>query len=256
MSAKDALTDLRYLLAARFSKAYSAKRRWLQERNEWESLGIAHTDIRRKIFLVPRTGAVFIAVSKCANTTLKFMLFPERMNDLRGAHRNDNLLKCLVDGGLTLNDLLDGSRKIFTFSRHPVSRFWSAYFTKLYNRPATRAISSNIIVRMKAPIDRVPSPEIVLEYVKSISPIEMDEHFRPQWACTGIERLPIGFIGRVETMNDDVIKLLELGYLDSRQVQRFQHLNQSEDREIPDKERIDRIIRDVYAKDMELFGYE
>ena len=68
--------------------------------------------------------------------------------------------------------------------------------------------------------------------------------------------MPIDFIGRVETMNDDVLKLLELGYLDQVQAQRFQHLNPSGEREIPDKMRIDRIIRDVYAKDMELFGYE
>lgn len=212
--------------------------------------------MRRKIYSVPHTGAVCITVSKCANTTLKFMLHGPDMNDPRGVHAKDHLLTRLVDSGLTLNDLLDGSRKIFTFSRHPVSRFWSAYFMKRFNPRKPNAFSLSISSRMNLPISDTYPPETVLEYIQASSPVDIDEHLRPQWACTGIERLPINFIGRVETMNDDVMKLFEMGYLDQGQVQRFQHLNRSKDREIPDKTRIDKIIRDVYAKDMELFGYE
>lgn len=251
---KDALTSLRYSLASPFSQAYSAKKRWFEERNEWESLGIAQTDMRPKVYVVPRTGAVCITVSKCANTTLKFMLHSEGMNDTRAVHPHDHLLTRLVETGRTLNDLLGGSERIFTFSRHPVSRFWSAYFTKVFDARRDK-IASDISEHFGIP-KRPYSPEIVLEYIKASSPIGMDQHICPQWACTGIEKLPINFVGRVETMQDDVKKLLAMSYLDVGHAQRFKHLNQSAKREIPDKQRIDRIIREVYAKDMELFGYD
>jgi hypothetical protein len=64
------------------------------------------------------------------------------------------------------------------------------------------------------------------------------------------------FIGRVETMRDDILRLRDMGYLDDGHVQRFKHLNQSAARDLPDKARIEADIRGVYIKDIELFGYD
>ena len=97
---------------------------------------------------------------------------------------------------------------------------------------------------------------MVLGYIRDASPVVLDEHIRPQWACTGIERIPINFVGRVETMKDDVLKLREMGYFDDENVKRYRHLNQSNSREKPRDERINDMIREVYARDMTLFGYE
>jgi hypothetical protein len=255
----DLFNGLRYASAAPFSKVSAAKMRWRQERTEWESLGIAQTDMRRKTYVVPETDAVCITVSKCANTTLKFMLGPATMAVPRNVHANDHLLTRLIDRGLTLNDLLDGSHNLFTFTRHPVSRFWSGYFM-VENSERFGNFAHNIRAAMSvavgAPAKARFSPELALDYVRKTLPIDVDEHFRPQWSCTGIEKLPINFIGRVETMADDVAKLFDMGYLDRHQVARLHHLNRNEKRAPPDKARIDRIIRDVYAKDFELFGYD
>jgi hypothetical protein len=252
--------SVRYALAAPFSPLYAAKKRWLEAAPQWESLGIAQADMRRKTYVVPETGAVCITVSKCANTTLKFMLGPAEMTVPRHVHGRDHLLTRLIDRGLTLNDLLDGSHKVFTFARHPVSRFWSGYFTMVESSKRggrfKARIRADIASAMNVPIDARFPPELVLEYIGATPPIDIDEHLRPQWSCTGIEKLPINFVGRVETMGDDVLKLLEMGYLDRHQAERYRHLNQSEKREIPDKARIDRIICDVYAKDLDLLGYD
>lgn len=256
----DFVNGLRYALAAPFSKVSAAKQRWRRERAEWEALGVAHTDMRRKTYVVPETGAVCITVSKCANTTLKFMLGPPEMKAAQGVHRNDHLLTRLIDQGLTLNDLLDGSYKVFTFVRHPVARFWSAYYSMVEtSRPQisfVASIRSDLSKALGVPVSDHFAPELVLEYVRTTSPIDVDEHLRPQWSCTGIEKLPIAFVGRVETMAKDVTKLLEMGYLNRRHVERFGHLNRTEQRDIPDKARIDRTICDVYAKDLELLGYD
>ena len=253
---KDTLTGLRYSLASPFSQVYCAKKRWHQERNEWESLGIAQTDMRRKTYVVSRTGAVCVTVSKCANTTLKFMLHAADFDDPRSVHTEDYFLTRLVDTGRTLNDLLDGTERIFAFARHPVARFWSAYYTRIFNVRNMNDIVSDISAHFGIQKSATYPPEIVIEYIKASSPIDMDEHIRPQWACTGIEKLPINYVGRVETMQDDVMKLLEMGYIDCGHVQRFKHLNESAKPNIPDKDRLDRVIRDAYAKDMELFGYD
>jgi hypothetical protein len=252
---KEAIDNLRFSIASPFSRSYAAKKRWLQERDEWESLGIAQTEMRKKVYVVSRTGAVCITVSKCANTTVKFMLHPERMNNPSRVHGDDRLLTRLTDTGRTLNDLLDGSARIFTFARHPVSRFWSAYFSKIDGRRHKKVVKE-ISAHLRIPESAATSPEAVLDYIRTASPVVMDEHICPQWACTGIEKLPINFVGRVETMADDVQKLLEIGYLDAGHVRRFQHLNPSSGHAVPDKDRIDRIVREVYAKDMELFGYD
>ena len=247
---------VRYTLASPFSRTYSAKRRWLRERDEWERLGIAATDMERKVYVAPRTGAVCITVSKSANTTLKYMLYPPEKGEPRNAHSDDHMLTRLTDTGRTLNDLKDGSHRIFTFVRHPVSRFWSCYDTRVAGRaersPIVRAVAAHFGV---APRDDF-HPEMVLGYIRDTSPVVLDEHIRPQWACTGVERIPINFVGRVESMKEDVLKLREMGYFDDENVKRYRHLNQSSSREKPRDERINDMIREVYAKDMELFGYE
>lgn len=259
MLKSDVAVGLRYALTAPFSPVYAAKKRWRLQRDEWESLGIAQTDMRRKTYVVPQTDAVCITVSKSANTTLKYMLGPAEMTETRGVHSKDHLLTRLIDRGLTLNDLLDGSHNVFTFVRHPLARFWSAYYSMVESDRDSQFIP---IVRAEiakgmniSTADRF-TPELVLDYVATVSPIKVEEHFRPQWSCTGIEKLPIDFIGRVETMTEDVLKLQEMGYLDRHQVERYRHLNPSGKREIPDKTRIDRIVRDVYAKDFDAFGYD
>ena len=47
-----------------------------------------------------------------------------------------------------------------------------------------------------------------------------------------------------------------MGYFDDENVPRYRHLTQSDSREKPRDERINDMIREVYAKDMDLFGYE
>jgi len=253
---KDFLTRARYAAASPFSRSFSAKRRWLAEREDWEGLGIAQTAMRRKVYVVPRTGAVCIAVSKCANTTLKYMLYPEGKVEPRGVHADDHLLTRLIDAGLTLNDLLDGSRGVFTFVRHPVSRFWSCYTTRIHNADPRSRMVAKIARHMGIEPRSDFSPELVLDYVRSQSPVVVDEHLRPLWSCTGIEKLPTTFVGRIETMAQDLGRLLDMGYFDKGHLSRFRHLNQSAKTELPGQARIDPKIREVYAKDMELFGYD
>lgn len=253
---KELLKLVCYGVAAPFSKVSSAKMRWLLENHEWETFGIAQTDMRRKVYIVPRTAAVCVTVSKCANTTLKYMLYPGTKAEPKHVHADDHMLTRLIDVGMTLNDLIDGSRPIFTFVRHPVDRFWSSYVTQVISKGDRADIVRDISRHMGIAARPDYPPELVLDYVMNVSPLAMDEHLRPLWSCTGIERLPIDFIGRVESMNEDVMKLVDMGFFDEEHVRRFKHLNRSNKPEIPDKTRIDKIIRDVYAKDMELFGYD
>ncbi len=252
----NAWNRVRYAVASPFSKAYSAKRRWLREGPAWEAVGIAQADMARKTYVVPRTDAVCITVSKSANTTLKYMLFPPESGEPRRVHNDDHLLRRLTDAGFTLNDLLDGSHRIFTFVRHPVSRFWSAYATKVLHPRPRNAIVAAMAAHFGVPPRPDFPPEMVLDYVRNTPPPEIDEHIRPQWACTAVEKLPMNFIGRVETMRDDILRLRDMGYLDDGHVRRFKHLNPSAARDLPDKARLDADIRAVYAKDMELFGYD
>ena len=238
---KELVSLVRYSAAAPFSRVYSAKRRWLRESAQWEAFGITQGEMRRKVYVVPRTASVCITVSKCANTTLKHMLNPDSKADPERVHADDYMLTRLIDAGLTLNDLRDRSHRVFTFVRHPVARFWSCYQTRILGAHGKETIANEIASQMGIPPRSDYSPELVLDYVRSASPVVMDEHIRPLWSCTGIEQLPIDFIGRVESMNEDVTQLLDMGYFDEGHVGRFKHLNKSKSPEFADKARIDRI---------------
>lgn len=255
--ASDIWTLTRFSVAAPFSLRYRAKQRWFLERHEWERLGIAQADLARKTYVVPETGAVCITVSKSANTTLKFMLHSSPEIEERHVHTKDHRLTRLTDRGITLGDLARGDQRIFTFVRHPIARFWSGYKDKIFGRSPTSPINAAVAAFFcQEPRSDFP-PEMVLEYVRATSPVDLDEHIRPQWSCTGVEKIPLDFVGRVENMADDIRRLHEQGLLTKRHVDRYGHLHVSKST-LPtrDTSRIDALIRDIYARDMEIFAYD
>ena len=216
--------------------------------------------MRRTTYVVPRTNAIYIAVSKAANTTLKYLLHgPTITLDMLNAgarlHSYDRMLTRLVDTGRTLNDLMDGQERIFAFVRHPTERFWSAYFSKVFNHP-DHAIVQAVARHFGVPPRPDFPPEMILDYVEATAPVNLDDHIRPQWSSIGFGRLPINYLGRVESMADDLQRLVSIGYLDANHLARFSHLNRSERTAVPNKREIDRRVEAVYQRDFELLGYD
>jgi len=247
---------IRFAAAAPFSRAYRGKLRWLLETKQWEDRGIAATDIKRKAIVVPGTGAVFIAVSKVANTSLSFILSTRPGINSRNPHSKRFGPQRLVDTNRTLSDLANGLTPIFIFVRHPIDRFWSAYTDKIANsgekNPQRRAIGAHLGRAPGDPID----PGDVVRYL-STTPVRLiDEHFRPQWSCTGVEYLPIAFVGKLETIGSDMKELVARGFLTDEQQQRLPRFNSTKYRVRSNEKDINETLRQIYRKDMELFDYD
>lgn len=247
---------LRFAAAAPFSRRYRGRFRWHLDTKKWERMGIAASDIRRKVYIVPDTGAVFIAVSKAANTSLSFILSTKRGVRPDNVHRRPFSPERYVDTGKCLSDLAGGSTPIFTFVRHPVARFWSAYSDKVaHSRRKGRIRGAVATGAGKSPPEPL-DPYDVITYLSNTPTIDIDEHFRPQWSCTGIEHLPIGYVGKVETIADDLKELVDRGFLTPEQAQRIPHLNAGIPREPAIKAEFDMVLREFYRKDMDLLGYK
>jgi len=247
---------IRFAAAAPFSRAYRGRLRWLLETKQWEDRGVAATDIKRKALVVPGTGAVFIAVSKVANTSLHFMLSTKLGVNSRNVHSKRFAPQRLVDTDRTLSDLANSATPIFTFVRHPIDRFWSAYSDKIAkpggkNR-VRRAIGAHLGRVPNDPID----PEDVVRYLSTTPVTLIDEHFRPQWSCTGVEYLPIAFVGKLETIGSDMKELVARGFLTAEQAQRLPRFNSTRYRVRSNKKNINETLRGIYRKDMELFNYD
>lgn len=247
----DLLYDFtRFAAAAPFSLAYRGRLRWLLETRQWEARGVAAVDIRRKALVVPETGAVFIAVSKVANTSLSYILSTKPGVKANNVHKKRFAPQRLVDTGRSLSDLAKGSTPIFTFVRHPIDRFWSALANQ--GGRLKRAVHAGAKQPPSGPVD----PMDVIRYLRDTPVPLIDEHVRPQFSCTGAECLPMAFVGKLETIGADMKELVARGYLTSEQAQRLPRFNAAEHRPPSNKGEIDEALRKIYRKDMELFDYD
>lgn len=247
---------IRFAAAAPFSSGYRGRYRWLLETKHWEDRGVAANDLKRKTFIVPCTGAIFIAVSKVANTSLSIILSTKSGVRPRNVHGKRFGPQRLVDTNRTLNDLVNDSPPIFTFARHPIDRFWSAYSDKIDTSQLRSPVRRGISARLgRAPEDSI-TPEDVVHYL-SITPVTLiDEHFRPQWSCTGVEHLPISFVGKLETIGTDMAELVARGFLTAEQAGKLPHSNKSKIQKGSNNRIFNEELRKLYRKDMELFGYD
>ena len=161
---KSLYNGLRFAAGAPFSRAYRGRLRWLLETREWEAQGVAAADLRRKALVVPGTGAIYLAVSKAANTSLSFILSTKRGVNESNVHKKRFAPLRLVDTGRTLGDLAEGADQIFTFVRHPIARFWSAFTDKIVNA-RKKAPTGGRRRRRHDPLAGLVTPEDLIEYI-------------------------------------------------------------------------------------------
>jgi Sulfotransferase family len=244
---------LRFAAGAPFSRAYRGRLRWLLETREWEAEHIAAADLRRKALVVPGTGAIYVAVSKAANTSLSFILSTRRGVNENNVHKKRFAPLRLVDTGRTLGDLANQAVPIFTFVRHPIARFWSAFADKIVN--ARKNLPTERRPGRNDPLFGLVTPEDLIEYIANTPVTEIEEHFRPQWSSTGVERLPITFIGKVETIDRDLKELIARGFLTPEQVERLPRFNATRSPVLDTRDQINERLREIYRKDLEVFGY-
>ena len=214
--------------------------------------------LAHRIEALPDLGLVYVRNPKAASSTLLEWLDWMHTGLEREATRNvrqDNALPKVGDlGWERVMRMVDGEAFRFSFVRDPVTRFESAYRTKiLQQRPQRRQVLE--ILGRAGDAEAEVAFEDFLWAVEQQEPMHMDLHWRPQHLNLMHPLFTFDMLGRVERFDQDVEEITRRLNLPgpprrSRNVKRKGRPSAYEGR--PDL--VER-VRALYARDLELYGY-
>lgn len=185
-----------------------------------------------------RHRCIFIHVPKCAGSSVKKSLFPQRTH---------------------------GHMPLWFYERHFPEFFASAYKFCFVRNPLDRAYSAYRYLRSNKSIERdLPAHQLAMRYGSFDRFVQhwlceenahRQMHFAPQWyfLCDSLGELRMDFVGRQETMADDFREVCARLGVDSG----LDAVNVSAERPRTldfEARTVDRIRR-VYERDYELLGY-
>jgi hypothetical protein len=190
-------------------------------------------------------GVIFIHVPKAAGSSLKTELYGKPL----GGHRR--IAEYVAYDGLRTQSFFKCS-----FVRNPWDRLLSAY-SYLKNRTATSHRDRKFAETYLDQTADVNDFVLALGNRQYRNSVMLYDLFRPQchWICMpGETRHAMDFIGRFETMHDDLVIMREkLGLQQQPLVQTRKSLHQPYQEVYIDRTR--QIVGDIYAQDIELLGY-
>ena len=211
-----------------------------------------------RLEVLPDLGLLYVRNPKVASSTLLSWL--DSMNSgherdaSRSARRDNSLPRPRELGWDRVMRMVDGEAFRFSFVRDPVTRFESAYRSKILKPTQSRRQVFEALGRAEDQGDEITFEEF-LRAVEQQAPLEMDIHWRPQHLMLMHPVFTFDMLGRLERFDEDIDELrrrLDLPRLPvhSRNVRRDDRPSAYEGR--PDL--VER-VRAIYAQDLELYGY-
>lgn len=152
----------------------------------------------------------------------------------------------------------------FSITRNPEARLLSAYsniFVDATNRVSRKHLRHIGKRGYRQGGDLTRNFDIFLDYVEEAHAQDInfcDGHWRPQYLCIGHGLIEHDFIGKMENYDPDLRRAFEMaGYPDPLAAQETKKkFNASSRKEFGLTPGQKKRIRQIYAKDFELFGYE
>jgi len=212
---------------------------------------------------LPGHGVVFVKNAKAGTSTVLLWMHRIHTGDheftpevnIHGVHA----LPAPADVGWNrVARMLDGEAFRFTFVRDPIGRVESAYVDKIvhsrHDRLWRRTRLQNTLGLPEDP-GQVPTLDQFVAALEAQDPIRMDPHWRPQHLNLMNPLITYDAVGRVETFSADLAPIRKLAGLPDAPVE-AQNVNDERDG-TPFDGRPDllRRVREVYARDFELYGY-
>jgi hypothetical protein len=219
---------------------------------------------------------VYVPLGKCANTDIKRMLwhyhhragypldvpadyFSVHNYGWRKSYGTDpSPWNCYVknDYARLLSDLADGRVDLrFTFVRNPYARLLSGYMDKIVNSGETADIAAAAHKLPRAPNDFADFVHIVVEQKDE----DRDIHWSTQVYRLAFEFFDYNFVGTVELLNAGKAYLRKQIFEVEvpEELSSPKHFTGSSEKVVsaysPD---LARLVRDAYARDFELLGYD
>lgn len=211
-----------------------------------------------RIEALPDVGLVYVRNPKVASSTLlewlDWISTGQEREASRNVRRDNSLPKPRHVGWDRVMRMIDGEAFRFSFVRDPLTRFESAYRSKILQSRPPRQQVLEVLGRTEDP-DTAVSFEDFVGAVEQQEPLHMDLHWRPQHLNLMHPVFTFDLLGRLERFDEDIAEICRRLDLPgpptrSRNVSRASRPSEYEGR--PD---LAERVRALYARDIELYGY-
>lgn len=209
---------------------------------------------------LPEHGLVYVKNPKAGSSTL--MVWLDRLHtgdttsELKRMHKDHRLPSVADIGRRRVLRMLSGGAYRFSFVRHPARRLESVYWAKMVRSRKYR-LKAAAALGIPVDADREVTFEEFLGAIEQQDPVrEMDPHWRPQHVNLLHPLVQLDLVGRLETFETDLERLREeAGLPHVPLVSRNVSPRKGADSVYDGRPDLLRRVEQLYAKDMELYGY-
>lgn len=214
-----------------------------------------------------RHRVVYLEVPKTGCTVIKRVLQHSESGGTQpspgvSVHQRDaSPLGAPLRDGFDLDELFGehSTWLTFAFVRNPYSRLLSCYLDKIGPPPRRSYRDVKVHNLGLAPDDKISFREF-LERVSEQPKRKMDIHWSPQTRLTGWGKISLDFIGRFESFEADLRRLMTVSGVtapDELITRRAGHATDAHRRldEYYSDDRCATLVREIYAGDFDAFGY-
>lgn len=214
----------------------------------------------RKLHPLPDYGCIYVRNAKAATSTILFWLHLAHTGHKAwgNIHKRHKLPDAHNDVGLWRTvRMLRGQAFRFTFVREPIRRAESAYLDKIANLKK----GDQWRARIREVLELPPTPGEPLSFDQFVDalerqePILMDPHWRPQHLNLMHPLLEFDLVGRLETFDADIARVRAATGLPDLPIMTRNVSSKRPASLFDGRPDLLRRVRDVYARDLELYGY-
>jgi hypothetical protein len=215
----------------------------------------------RRIQAVPELGCVYVKNAKAATSTLMLWLHRAVTGDHDHDPHNihlDNALPTVAEVGWPkVIEMLNGGAYSFSFVRDPVRRVESAYLDKVV--PRDQPDRWRAAVRGALGLPETPEAPVTFDQfvaaLETMEPLEMNVHWRPQHLNLMHPVIRYDHIGRLETFDHDIAVIRRAIDLPDLPIRKRNEREGASGSLFDGRVDLLRVVHEVYAKDLELYGY-
>jgi len=210
---------------------------------------------------VPEQGCIYVRNAKAGCSTVVLWLHRVHTGDHeflpeRNIHKEHGLPQVKDVGWDEVVKMLSGDAFRFSFVRDPIRRAESAYRDKIL---AVKNDRWRILVQesLELPVD--PERELTFDqFVAALEvqePLRMDAHWRPQHLNLLHGLVDYDFVGRLENFAADLARVRDLAGMSDAPIEVRNAVARPSDGLVDGRPGLQRRLRDIYARDLELYGY-
>lgn len=210
-------------------------------------------NVQSVLNICERFNTIYVTNQKAGCSTIKLFLYKAQTGDHdvdpRNVHIETKLPSPSEVGMDRVNRMLKSDGFVFSFVRNPIDRILSAYSDKIV--PQKPAFFGPVRDYLRSADDEPITLIQFLDYLRAQKPEDLDHHYRPQHINLMIDKMRYDFIGKLENFSVDFNHILsEAGIPVADVVHRNKRKRRAE--ASPEAEAS---IREIYARDFEIFGY-